>query len=81
MAQATDDRVAVIATDGFEEAELTEPVKALRAAGIKVDIIAPHSGKIQAFKHHDKEYHGPGRSHARQANPDDYMAVVLPVAR
>ena len=28
-------RVAVLATDGFEESELTEPVKALRGAGQK----------------------------------------------
>jgi protease I len=78
MAQATEDRVAVIATDGFEEAELTEPVKALRGAGIKVDIIAPHSGKIQAFKHHDKSITIPVDRTLDKANPEEYVAVVLP---
>ncbi len=78
MAQAAEDRVAVIATDGFEEAELTEPVKALRGAGIKVDIIAPHSGKIQAFKHHDKSVTVPVDRTLDKANPEDYVAVVLP---
>lgn len=33
MSELTDFRVAVLATDGFEESELTEPVKALRDAG------------------------------------------------
>lgn len=47
-------QVAVIATDGVEESELTEPVSALREAGATVAIIAPHSGSIQAFRHHDK---------------------------
>ena len=47
-------RVAVLATDGFEESELVEPVRALRAAGAEVHVIAPHSGEIQGFRHHDK---------------------------
>ncbi|HEX8994925.1 MAG TPA: type 1 glutamine amidotransferase domain-containing protein [Ktedonobacterales bacterium] len=78
MAQAADLRVAVVATDGFEEAELTEPVKALRDAGAKVDIIAPHGGSIQAFKHHDKSITVPVDLTLDQANPEDYLAIVLP---
>ena len=78
MAQSNDDRVAVIATDGFEEAELTEPVKALRGAGLKVDILAPHGGAIQAFKHHDKSITVPVDGMLGAANPEDYIAVVLP---
>jgi protease I len=41
-------RVAILATDGFEEAELLEPRKALDAAGAKTTVIAPKSGKIRA---------------------------------
>ncbi len=78
MAQAAELRVAVIATDGFEEAELTEPVKALRDAGAKVDIIAPHSGSIQAFKHHDKSITVPVDRTLDSVNPEEYLAVVLP---
>ena len=40
--------VAVLATDGFEESELTEPVKALREAGPSYDPFAqawPNSGR------------------------------------
>lgn len=78
MAQVSNIRIAVIATDGFEESELTEPVKALREAGARVDIIAPHTGQIQAFRH-DK----PGTKidvdrTLDQANPDEYDAVQLP---
>lgn len=47
-------QVAVLATDGFEEAELTESVRALREAGATVAVIAPHDRKIQGFRHHDK---------------------------
>ena len=38
MFELTDFRVAVLATDGFEESELMEPVKALKDAGAQVTI-------------------------------------------
>jgi len=37
-------RVAILATEGVEEVELTKPKKALEDAGAKVDVIAPASG-------------------------------------
>lgn len=78
MAQPEKLRVAVIATDGFEEAELTEPVKALRDAGARVDVIAPHSGSIQGFRHFDKGMNIPVDRTLDGADPRDYDAVVLP---
>ena len=47
-------RVAILATDGFEQVELIEPRKALDAAGAKTTLIAPKSGKIQGMKHDEK---------------------------
>ena len=44
-------KVAVLVTDGFEEPELTEPVKALKDAGAQVTIISPSSGEIQGVRH------------------------------
>jgi len=37
-------RVAILATEGVEEVELTKPKKALEDAGARVDVIAPASG-------------------------------------
>lgn len=52
MAQPlTGKTIAVLATDGVEQIELTEPVKALRAAGAAVEIVAPKAGWIQGFEH------------------------------
>ena len=51
MSELTDFRVAVLATDGFEESELTEPVKALRDAGAQVTILSPEAGEIQGVRH------------------------------
>ena len=44
-------RVAILATDLFEEAELIEPRKALDEAGATTVVIAPHAGEIQAVQH------------------------------
>ncbi|OAV46279.1 type 1 glutamine amidotransferase domain-containing protein [Lewinella sp. 4G2] len=42
-------RVAALATNGFEEVELTQPRKALEEAGATVTLISPESGKIKAW--------------------------------
>src|SRR6266446_2008350 len=52
MSKLTDFRVAVLATDGFEESELTEPVRALKDAGAQVTILSLKPGQIQGV-HHD----------------------------
>ncbi len=36
-------RIAVLATDGFEQSELTEPVKALKEAGAEVEVDEKHN--------------------------------------
>jgi protease I len=38
-------KIALLATDGFEYAELTEPKKMLEEAGAQVDVIAPGDAK------------------------------------
>lgn len=78
MADLSGKKVAVLATDYFEEAELTEPVKALREAGATVEIIAPKSGEIKGLKHVD-----PGESvkvdkTLDEADAGDYDALLLP---
>lgn len=70
--------VAILATDGVEEVELTEPAKALGEAGAKVTVIAPHSGRIQAFNHFDKGDEIPVDRTLDQADPTRYNALLLP---
>jgi protease I len=71
-------RVAVLATDGFEESELTEPVRALREAGAKVEIIAPQGGAIQAFRHFEKAGTVPVDRMLSEVRPESYDALLLP---
>jgi protease I len=78
MAQLSNVRAAIFATDGFEESELTEPLKALRDAGAQVHIISNKSGKIQAFRHHDKSIQVPVDLTLDRANPENYQVLMLP---
>jgi protease I len=71
-------RVAVVATDGFEEAELTEPVKALKEAGAQVTIVAPKGGEIQGFLHDTKSRTVKVDRTINDVRPDDFDAVELP---
>lgn len=71
-------KVAVLATDGFEQVELEKPVAALRAAGAQVEVIAPKDGEIQGFNHHDKGDKVRVDLALASASPRDYDAIVLP---
>lgn len=46
----SDRRIAILATDGFEESELFEPKKAMEEAGAKVEIVSINPGTIRAWK-------------------------------
>ena len=48
--QSNKRRVAVMATDGFEQSEFKKPIKALKKEGILVDIISLKEGKIKGWK-------------------------------
>lgn len=71
-------KVAVIATDGFEQAELEEPVKALREAHATVEILAPKGKTIQGFKHLDKGDMANVDRKLADAKPSDYNGLLLP---
>jgi protease I len=43
-------RVAVMATDGFEQSEFKKPIKALKNEGNLVDVISLKEGKIKGWK-------------------------------
>jgi protease I len=71
-------RIAILATDGFEQSELLEPRRALEEVGAQVDVIAPHDGKIQGMKHRDKGDLVMVDRTLADSNPDDYDALMLP---
>jgi protease I len=70
--------IATVATDGFEQSELTEPRRALQEAGATVHVIAPHSGTIQGMQHHDKGETVKVDKTLDSVKAEDYDALVLP---
>lgn len=71
-------RVAILATDMFEEAELKKPQEALEKAGAITEIIAPKEPEIMAARHFDKASSYTVDRLLSEANPADYDALLLP---
>lgn len=75
----TDTKIAfLVAMEGIEQVELTEPWEAVRAAGATPVLIAPETGKVQAYDHLDKADTFEVDLAVTDADPADYAAVVLP---
>lgn len=71
-------RVAILATDGFEQSELFEPKAALEEAGAEVEVVSPKEGAIKGWK--DGNW---GKSIAvdlllEAADPNDFDGLLLP---
>lgn len=71
-------RVAILATDGVEDAELREPRKALEEAGAKTTLFAPKSGKISSMNHQDKAAQYDVDRTLEEADAGEFDAVLLP---
>ncbi len=78
VANISNRKIAVLATDGVEQVELTEPVKALREAGAQVTVIALSGRQIQGFKHQDKGDQLPADAELSDVRADRFDALVLP---
>lgn len=71
-------KIAILATDGFEQSELTEPRKALDEAGATTVVIAPKDGSIKGWN--KKEWGQSVRVDKTldQARPEEFDALLLP---
>jgi protease I len=78
MPRLENKKVAILATHGFEESELTSPKQALEEAGAQVDIIAPESGSIKAWNGKNWGQEVNVDKLLSKANADDYDALMLP---
>jgi protease I len=71
-------RVAILATDGVEQVELTKPRDALEAAGAITSVISPRAGHINAWQHDHWGDKIPVDTLLSAADPDDFDALMLP---
>jgi protease I len=78
MANLQGKKIAILATDGFEQVELTEPKKALEEAGATTEVISPKSGEIKGWKFTEWGDKVRVDKTLDQARTQDYDALVLP---
>jgi protease I len=77
-AQLNGKRVAMLVADGFEQVEMTEPRRALEAAGATVEIVSPKAGRVKGWE--TKEWGDDFEVDVvlSSADVEDYDALVLP---
>lgn len=71
-------RIAILATDGFEQVELTEPQKFLKNEGATVDVVSLKSGSIKGWDQTDWGDKVDVDKTLDEAKASDYDALVLP---
>jgi protease I len=78
MADLNGKRIAVLATDMFEQVELVKPRTALDDAGAETELVSLEEGEIQGFNHYDKADTFPVDKAVADVSADDYDALLLP---
>jgi protease I len=76
--QLSGKKIAILATDGFEQSELIEPQQALKNAGAAVHVVSPKSGTIRGWSKTDWGDEVPVDVELSQARPENYDGLVLP---
>lgn len=71
-------RVAILATNGFEESELISPKHALEQAGAQAQVVSTESGKIRGWANGNWSHDVNVDVLLKDANADDYNALILP---
>ena len=70
--------IAILATEGVEQIELTEPRKAVEAEGATVELLSLEAGDFQGFDHLDKGETFTADKAVADADVDDYDGLILP---
>jgi protease I len=70
--------IAILATDGFEQSELTEPQQALKSAGATVHVVSPQGREIRGWDETDWGEKVAVDVELKDARPEDYDGLVLP---
>lgn len=68
----------LVANEGVEQVELTEPWQAVEKAGGRPVLVAPQSGQVQAFHHLDKAEAFPVDVTLDDADPARFVGLVMP---
>ncbi|HYN28242.1 MAG TPA: type 1 glutamine amidotransferase domain-containing protein [Dermatophilaceae bacterium] len=79
MSHLSGKRVAfLVAPEGIERVELTEPWAAVEQSGATPELISTAPGEVQTYDHLDRAETRPVHHTVADASVDDYDALVLP---
>ncbi|MDR7126642.1 type 1 glutamine amidotransferase domain-containing protein [Pseudotabrizicola sp. 4114] len=78
MTDISQAKIAILATDGFEQSELMEPLRQLRAAGARVSVVSLKSGSIKGWDKKDWGQPVDVDQTLAETQVDDFDALVLP---
>jgi protease I len=71
-------KIAFLFTEGAEQAEVKEPLKAVKEAGAEVDIVSLEKGQVEMWEHFDKGEKIEADKAVSDADASDYDGLVLP---
>ncbi|MGC2449497.1 MAG: type 1 glutamine amidotransferase domain-containing protein [Candidatus Sulfotelmatobacter sp.] len=71
-------KIAILATDGFEQVELLEPRKALDEAGAQTQVVSPKDGKIKGWNIKEWGKEVQVDIPLKSAKPEEFDALLLP---
>jgi protease I len=78
MSKLNGKKIAFLATDGFEQVELTRPWEEIKAQGATVELVSLEEGEIQGFNHFEKDKKFKVDKTIDNVKADDYNGLVLP---
>ena len=78
MHQLDGRKVAILVADGFEQEEMTEPRRALDAAGAATCLVSPNKGEVRGWKHTEWGDRFSVDLALSDADVEDFDALVLP---
>jgi len=78
MGEISGKKVAILATDGFEQSELEVPKQKLTEAGATVEVVSPKSGEIKGWDMKDWGRPVKVDKTLQDAKAEDYDAIVMP---
>ncbi len=76
--QLSGKKIAFLATDGFEQVELTKPWQAIQDAGAETVLVSLENGEIQGVNHDEKADTFPVDQTIDEVSAADFNGLVLP---
>jgi protease I len=78
LGDLTGKRIAILVAQGFQQGELTEPMRALRRAGAETDVVSPEHGTVSGWS--NRRWGEPFRVDVplEDADPEQYDGLLLP---